>query len=206
VDTRMTRAVIRAGEPLAEIVIVAGHPTLVPRGQDVLDPDYPGAAPAPIWVVQGAVGNASVAKSDELSFAIAHGGSGTPQSSVRLSWSRVEAHLPRPDAARLVPSFTRAAGDNFLCASASKTAEVDRLELGPLVLVTVPGEPTMAAATPIEQAAGATRVVALTNGYLSYVESEENVRANRGEAERQYFGPELVRILVEAAALSKSGR
>ena len=42
-DGRMSRIVIRQGPSmLAQLVIFAAHPTLLPRQMDALDPDFPG--------------------------------------------------------------------------------------------------------------------------------------------------------------------
>ena len=121
-----------------------------------------------------------------------------------LAFARVKVGLPRPDSSRLAPWFARAAGDNLLCASSEKTAELVALQLGPVRLFAVPGEPTAAAGASIEARAGATRVLGLADGYLGYIESAELVRARSGEAKRQYFRPELIDSLAEAAETAAS--
>lgn len=107
--------------------------------------------------------------------------------------------MPRPDASRLVPALTRAAGDNLLCESAPRLAEVGALVLGPLKLVAVPGEPSVAAGMELLRRTGATGVLSLADGYVGYVETAANVQGGLGESKRQYFGPALLERLGVAA-------
>jgi hypothetical protein len=123
-------------------------------------------------------------------------------SPVRLALARAEVSLPRPDASRLVPSLTRAAGDNFLCSSASRTAEVDALTLGPVELLTVPGEPTTGAGQVLARRTGATGVLGLSGDYVSYVETPELVGQAAGESKRQYYGAGLLERMGNAAQLA----
>ncbi|MCP3105350.1 neutral/alkaline non-lysosomal ceramidase N-terminal domain-containing protein [Myxococcus sp. K15C18031901] len=224
-DGVMTRAVLRsASAPVAELLFYAAHPTLVPRQRAAVDPDYPGRLSAlresegsgVTLLLQGTVGNASVAFSEgqglervsAFARALAELAGKTPlapvEGAVRLSLARVEAVMPRPDASRLVPSFTRAAGDNLLCGSAERVAEVSALALGPLELVTVPGEPTVDAGAELVRRTGASGVLGLVGGYVGYVESPALVREVRGESRRQYFGPGLLDRLGDAAELAAS--
>src|SRR5579871_1987208 len=213
-DARFTRLVfLGVSGPVAELDVVASHPTLVPRTQPAVDPDYPGrvmdAADGGVrLLVQGAVGNASAPNTptvDGYAALILDALSRTPVSPVEgapLGFARVRAALPKPDSSRLVPGFARKAGDNFLCASAPRSAEVDALRIGPVVLLSLPGEPTFDAALPLEGAAKATRLVSVANGYLGYVDTPAHLAAAHGEAKKQYFGPELLEVLLEAATLA----
>jgi neutral ceramidase len=223
VDSRLSKAVLHTEAGPVQLWVLAAHPTLVGRRSAALDPDYPGrvdalerAADAGITLVlQGAVGNASAApdagqpsRPEDFAQALATaaerlGGTSTPE--VRLGYARAEAPLPRPDATRLVPWFFRVPGENFLCASAAKTAEVDALALGPWTLIALPAEATAEAAAQVEAASGATRVLSVSNGYLGYVDTPARVRAGQGEARRQYFGPSLAEVLTRAAALAAQG-
>lgn len=219
-DGVLTRAVFRGQEgPVAELLLFAAHPTMVPRHRAYVDPDYPGRLSAlreedgsgVTLVLQGAGGNASVAYSEGqglervsgFSRALAELAGDAPLSpvgeTVRLSLARADAAMPRPDASRLVPSLTRAAGDNLLCESAPRLAEVGALVLGPLKLVAVPGEPSVAAGTELLRRTGATGVLSLADGYVGYVETAENVQGRLGESRRQYFGPALLERLSVAA-------
>jgi hypothetical protein len=208
-EGRLSRVVFRSGDAvLAQVLIAAAHPTLVPRGARALDPDYPGRFVADGGVdllLQAEVGNASAVGASPKEYATALGQAfdairTEPVAQVTLGHAQATASLPRPDASRLVGWYARAAGDNFLCRSASHTAEVDALQLGPLLLVSVPGEPTSDAAREIQSASGASRILALSNGYLGYVETAERVKAAQGESKRQYFGSTLSSALASTAA------
>lgn len=209
-DTRLSRIVLRsANVAVAELLIVSAHPTTAERAPAALDVDYPGAIDddeGPVTLVlQGAAGNASarVAEGEGAAptkFARAlRDASGAVQlaevSPVRLAFSRVEVDVPRPDASRLVPSAVRAAGDNLLCASAERTAEVGALKIGDWTWVSVPAELTHAAAGELSSTVAADRFVSLANGYLGYVDTAANVSSGTGESRRQYFGPELLEVL-----------
>jgi len=218
-DGALTRVVLRgAAAPVAELLLFAAHPTLIPRQREYVDPDYPGrlselreAQGGVVLVLQGSVGNASVAFNEgqgvERAAAFAQALSelaerATPTAvpgPTRLALARAEVTLPRPDASRLVPALTRAAGDNFLCYSAARVAEVSALVLGPLELLTLPGEPTVGAGQVLAQRTGATGVLGLSGDYLGYVETFELVNQAAGESRRQYYGPTLLERLGTAA-------
>lgn len=218
-DGALTRAVLRsASGPVAELLVFAAHPALVPRRYATLDPDYPGrlsglreAQGGVVLVLQGAVGNASVSfhegQGPERAAGYAQLLSGlaeraTPVATpgaTRLALASAEVALPRPDASRLVPALTRAAGDNFLCHSASRVARVSALVLGPLELLTVPGEPSMGAGQALLQRTGGTGVLGLAGDYIGYVETPELVTQGGGESKRQYYGPTLLERLGAAA-------
>jgi neutral ceramidase len=221
-DGTLTRAVLRsASGPVAELLVFSSHPTVVPRKRAFVDPDWPGRLSllreekgGVALVLQGAAGNVSVSFDEgegvEKAAAYARAVAGLAERAApvvagtsRLAFARAEVALPRPDASRLVPSYSRAAGDNFLCASSSRTAEVGALVLGPLELLLLPGEPTVAAGSALVRRTGATGVLGLADGYVGYVDTPEQVTARQGEARHQYFGPALLDRLgagVEVAA------
>ena len=222
-DGQLTRVVLKgAAGPVAEVLVFAAHATLIPRQRALVDPDYPGrlsalreeAGHGVTLFVQGSEGNASVAYSEgqgaerAAGFArklseLADGATPTPVAGpVRLAFARVQASMPRPDSSRLVPGFTRAAGDNFLCASAPREAEVDALAVGPLELLALPAEPTMAAGRALADLTGATHVLGLANGYVGYLDTPELVLGGQGESRRQYFGPALLERLGAAARVA----
>ncbi|HYI01114.1 hypothetical protein [Hyalangium sp.] len=221
-DGALTRVVLRgASSPVAELLLFAAHPTMVPRQREYVDPDYPGrlselreAQGGVVLVLQGAVGNASVAFNEgqgvERATAFAQALSGlvdraSPMATpgpTRLAVARAEVALPRPDASRLVPVLTRAAGDNFLCHSAARVAEVSALALGPLELITLPGEPTTGAGQVLAGRTGATGVLGLSGDYLGYMETPELVAQGAGESRRQYYGSSLLERLGAAAQLA----
>ena len=210
-DGSLTRAVLRSTQgPVAELVHFAAHPTVVPRDRALVDPDWPGRLSllreergGVVLLLQGTVGNVSMSFGEgegaELALSFARAVSELAERAVpaatgssRLAFARVEVALPRPDASRLVPSYSRAAGDNFLCASSSRTTEVGALVLGPLELVLVPGEPTVGAGAVLARRTGATGVLGLAGGYVGYVETPAKIEEGAGEARRQYFGPALL--------------
>jgi neutral ceramidase len=221
-DGALTRVVLRgASSPVAELLLFAAHPTMVPRQREYVDPDYPGrlselreAQGGVVLVLQGAVGNASVAFNEgqgvERATAFAQALSGLVERAsptatpgpTRLAVAHAEVALPRPDASRLVPVLTRAAGDNFLCHSAARVAEVSALALGPLELITLPGEPTTGAGQVLAGRTGATGVLGLSGDYLGYMETPELVAQGAGESRRQYYGSSLLERLGAAAQLA----
>ncbi|WNG33837.1 hypothetical protein F0U61_09485 [Archangium violaceum] len=220
-DGALTRAVLRGAQgPVAELLIFAAHPTILPRDRAVVDTDWPGRLSqlreeqgGVTLVLQGMMGNVSVSFGDgegadrALSFAravseLAEKAVPVAVESARLAFARADVALPRPDASRLVPSYSRAAGDNFLCASSSRTAEMGALVLGPLELLLVPGEPTVGAGAELVRRTGATGVLGLADGYLGYVDTAEKVETNQGEARHQYFGPVLLERLGAGAELA----
>lgn len=225
-DGRLTRLRLRRsadGSALAQWVIFAAHPTLVPRPSEALAPDYPGlfsaaeekAGAGITLLTQGPVGNASaaVAAEDPLQaparFALELAKatdkvSLAPAFPIRLAFARVAVSLPPAEAARLVPSFWRGVGNNLLCLAAPAKAELSALQLGPVKLLLLPGEPTPGAAEVLRRETGAQQVVALTDGYLGYVETPELVASGIGESKRQYFRAQLLGELARAARFASS--
>jgi hypothetical protein len=219
-DGRLTRISIdqEGTGPLAQLVVFAAHPTLIPRQQEMLDPDYPGLFSAEeeragrglTVFIQGAIGNASVATGGEDSAARIRDFTAELRAAAAqvtlanvanptLSLRTVSANLPNPDASRLVPPWLRPIGRNLLCPSAPRQAEVSQLSLGPVKLLVLPGEPTAGAEVKLLEASGAQRTVSLANGYLGYIETPDLVRQGKGESRRQYFGPQLLEVLARAS-------
>jgi hypothetical protein len=81
-------------------------------------------------------------------------------------------------------------------------ARISALQIGPLRIVAIPGEPTPGAGRILEAESGAQRVVALTNGYIGYIETPEVLRLRLGESRRQYFAPELLATLASGARVA----
>jgi neutral ceramidase len=221
-DGRLTRfLLISNGAPLAQVVIFAAHPTLLPRHLNALDPDFPGlfsdaerrAGRGITLFLQGAVGNVSVALSApdpfnrEEAFANELSKANSqirlaPLGPISLALRRVTTGLPNPDASRSLPRGLHALGRNLLCRSAPPKVEISELKLASLRLLFVPGEPTFGSEQRLLQASGSQRTIALTNGYLGYIETPDLVLAGKGESRRQYFGPELLDILAKAGRLA----
>lgn len=221
-DERLSRLLLRDAQgPLAQVLIFSAHPTLVPRKPQALHADYPGALAeaeeaaghgVTLFLV-GAGGNASIVGGAEGPVAYAATLSKLAgelplelSAEPTLGFTTVRAYLPRPDGSRLVPTLLRGATDNILCSSTNQSIELTLLRLGPWSLLGAPLEPTFGAGRRLEAAAGASRVVGLTNGYSGYLEEEGLVAENSGEAKRQYFGPQLLGVLEQAAKLFGAGR
>lgn len=220
VDTRATEVLFRREPgPAVRWLLLAAHPTLTPRRGSTFDTDWPGAVTAGLeadgsvaLVLQTAVGNASTANvSSEAQFAAALDtarASATPPEACAastLSLATVHLPLPRPDGSRLAPWPLTALVDNALCAAAEQEAEVTMLRLGCLSLLALPVEPTHASGTALEKLTGATTVLALTNGYLGYLEPVDVARAGLGETKRQWFGAELYERVAKASLLAAMG-
>ena len=223
-DGRLMRVRVEseAGQRVAEVLVFAAHPTLQPRRDGVLSPDYPAAVSEALEASGGGVvltlvgsgGNATAkvpgepapeARVEAFARALAGRagqvalGPAAGEGVVRAAAAAMP--LPHPDASRLVDGWLRAPTENALCGMA-REAMVARWTLGPVTLVAVPGEITAPAGARVERAARAERVVSLANGYVGYVDTEDQVRARGGESRRQYFPPELLNALERAAALT----
>jgi neutral ceramidase len=222
VDARLSRLVFDGKDgPVAQLLVFACHPTLVPRPPAGLDPDWPGRLAEAeaerghgvTLVLQGAVGNASPALHEENAERLQHFVAELAAAAEALTLlpapgflgvARVQVALPGPDARRLVPRLLGPLANNVLCAVAPAEASVELLRVGPLVLLGVPGEPSAAAGRVLEAASGATRVVALVNGYLGYVETPEHLQKQEGEADRQLLGTGFLDALVQGARAARS--
>jgi hypothetical protein len=215
VDRRLTRVQLRGERgAVAQLVVLAAHPTLVARPPPGLDPDWPGrvaraqerAGQGVTLVLQGNVGNVSAQRAEGsreapvdafaqlVDAAVAAvplqaGGTG-------LSHAEVEVSLPGPDASRFVPRGLATLVDNVvLWPWAPGWAELGALRIGTVRLLGVPVETTAASGAVLERAAGGARVVSLVNGYLGYVEPADRVVRGAGESHRQLFGPGLLEAL-----------
>lgn len=222
VDPRLSRLVLEGEKgPLAQLLVVACHPTLVPRPPLGLDPDWPGRLAdregelghGVTLVLQGAVGNASTALTESNGERLAHFVAALARAVDALPLSpapsalgvaRASVGLPGPDASRLVPAVARPLVDNLLCLSAPSRAEVALLRLGPLLLLGLPAEPTASAGRRLEEAASGSRAVSLVNGYLGYVETPDHLAAGAGEAERQLLGPGFLEALARAGGAARA--
>jgi len=221
VDARLSRLVLEGeGGPVAQLLVFACHPTLVPRPPPGLDADWPGRLAEAeaarghgvTLVLQGAVGNASPALRGDngqrlehflQALAAAVDAISPVASPPALGFSRVSLVLPGPDAERLVASPLRPLADNVLCAAAPSSASVSLLRVGPLVLLGLPAEPSAAAGRLLEEAAHAGRAVSLVNGYLGYVETPAHLAHGEGEASRQLLGPDFLDALAQAARVAR---
>lgn len=215
VDRRLTRIQLRGERgTVAQLVVLAAHPTLVARPPPGLDPDWPGRlamaeereGQGVTLVLQGNVGNVSVQRvptgPGEPAEAYARGVEAALRSvalqpaGTGLSHARIEVALPGPDASRLVPWGLATLVDNVaLWLWAPGWAELSELRIGSVRLLGVPVETTAASGKVLEGAGGGARAVSLVNGYLGYVEPADRVERAAGESRRQLFGPGLLEAL-----------
>ncbi|MDP2270302.1 MAG: neutral/alkaline non-lysosomal ceramidase N-terminal domain-containing protein [Archangium sp.] len=223
VDRRITRVRFDAeAGPVAQLIIAAAHPTLVARRPEGLHPDWPGLLAerlereqGPItFVLQGAGGNASIdrallptpeAAATRLEALVRALPTAAQPAQLDAAWSEVHLGLPRPDARRVVPNALVAAAENALCDDAEDIAVLHALRLGEARFLLVPFEASYAAGLVLEEQSNSTRLISLADGYGGYVETVEAARTGEGEARRQYFAPELLTRLSEAAKLAGEG-
>ncbi|MFT3714210.1 MAG: neutral/alkaline non-lysosomal ceramidase N-terminal domain-containing protein [Archangium sp.] len=219
VDRRITRARFDgANGPIAQLLILAGHPTLEPRKPEGLHGDWPALLAqrlevngGPVTLVmQGAGGNASVnrdvASTPELAAQqlenVVKNIVTIPQPEpVSAAWNEVRVSLPRPEAKRIAPGPFVEIAENALCDDAEDVVLLHGLRLGELSLLFVPLEPSANAGLVLEEQARVGRLVSLADGYSGYVETLEVARAGGGESQRQYFSSELISSLAEGAKL-----
>ena len=215
VDRRLTRVQLRGERgAVAQLVVLAAHPTLVRRPPPGLDPDWPGrvaraqerAGQGVTLVLQGNVGNASVqhvegsreAPVDDFAQLVDAAVAAVPLQAggTGLAHAELEVSLPGPDASRFVPRGLATLVDNVvLWPWAPGWAELGALRIGTVRLLGVPVETTAASGAILERAAGGARVVSLVNGYLGYVEPADRVARGAGESHRQLFGRGLLEAL-----------
>lgn len=220
-DTRgleIAFSTVDATSPHSRWLLLAAHPTLAARGGSTLDTDWPGAVsasatsqPLVTLVLQTAVGNASVDKEHaptevDVAKALEHALAGStlrPGCDAQvLDFASAHFAVPHPDGSRLAPGPFARLAENALCASSEMESEVTLLRLGCVTLLAVPVEPTAESARLLEQLTGATRVLALSNGYLGYLEPADVIDRGSGEARRQWFGPELFDRVGKASLLT----
>ena len=215
-DGRLSRLVLtHEGAPIGEWLVLAAHPTLIARKPEAVDPDYPGAfaerrlaSDAGVaLVLQGSGGNASApADSTPGGFAEqlekALPALTAVEQPIELAIARVKVSLPHPDAARLVPGFSRVPATNFVCLSAAREAEVSVLRLGSLAWVAAPVEASDESGARLEKAAQAQRLVSLANGYLGYLETSARVAEAGGESKRQYYASGMLEAIEEGARVA----
>ena len=215
VDRRLTRVQFRGERGVvAQLVVLAAHPTLVARPPPGLDPDWPGrlaqaqerAGQGVTVVLQGNVGNAMVQRgagdrgpsAEAFARRVGAALSDVPlqAAGVGLSHARLEVALPGPDASRVAPWGLATLVDNVaLWPWAPGWAELGEVRIGSVRLLGLPVEATAASGAVLEKAAGGARAVSLVNGYLGYVEPADRVDRATGESRRQIFGRGLLESL-----------
>ncbi len=190
-----------SGGDVATLIDYPMHPTMIPRGDHQLSPDWPGRVAqtlegAPVLVFQGAGGNATWARGEDVGAAVAREADqllrkAEPAAHVQL-WCQVRLiGLPPAEAPETVPWLLRRAFANAVALSREPVAVETRLRAGPLTLIGVPGEPVGEIGLRMRPDV----LVGLADGYVGYVETPERWAAGKGEASRTYFGPDLGRAL-----------
>jgi len=204
-----------AQTPLAQIVVLSAHPTLVRASATELNPDFPGelahleeeAGRGLTLVWPSAVANARIVLPEATPRSFAqklHGHlqawppAPATQKAPPIHHARIRFALPAMDSSRLVPRFLRAPANNLLCQGIPPRAELSLLGLGGLQLVALPFEVSGEAALSLEEA-GLGRSLSIANNYLGYLETPENVKARQGESKLQYFDKRLLERIVQAA-------
>jgi hypothetical protein len=203
------------GGPIAMLAVVAAHPTLEPRTTPELSADFPGAAmrrleePGGVaLVLQGAEGDAAIpgrgVEAIEAAGAFLARGIGSaareavPPAQPLLAFTRARVTLPAVEVQAVRPFGIRRPLSNVAQRLLPRDANVEALTIGDVTLLAVPGEPTALVA---RRWLGAderqTRVVALADGYIGYIDTPERVRAGAGESPRAWFGPELADAIGE---------
>ncbi|MGI5864659.1 MAG: neutral/alkaline non-lysosomal ceramidase N-terminal domain-containing protein [Myxococcales bacterium] len=212
---------VDGGAPVARLLIFAAHPTLVARGGERLDGDFPGRLMASLEeeggvavFTQGAVGDVSARtrEPEEVALALAKAvrdalaAARPPLLEPSLGFAEVQVELPRALAPSSVPGALRRPVSNLLAPLLPRTARVAILRLGELSWLFVPGEPTTFGAAQVLGRIGAPAgvpepiLVGLSQGYLGYIEASDRVLRSRGEARRALFEASLVERLAEGLA------
>ena len=219
VDGRLVsvRLVARSGKPVAEVAMYPAHATMLSIQNRLLSGDWPGAlmrsSSTPVLFFQGALGDQSVR--------VPPGIRDTPEAYARAVRARLDAldqSLPDPwpelalatSTAVLppplpgaTPPLLRRITMNVLYNWLPPRARLTVVRLGPLLLVTVPGEPVAAVGARLRVAAGqGAEVLSLAGEYLGYVETSERMAEAAGETVRTLYGPELAERLVAATKLA----
>lgn len=213
VDGRMLslRLASAGGEPLAELLVFAAHPTLLGKQNRRLSGDWPGrflTAPGRgvRLLLQGAIGDqsAEAPPGDAATIVERYAGAvaaaddalvaSPPMAEATLAAASVEVTLPRP-APGAVPPLLRRAAATLAWNQLPATARITALRVGPALLVATPAEPTSVVAERWRSLAPDAAIVSLADGYIGYAEDAERIRRGEGEAVRSYYGPELAERL-----------
>jgi Neutral/alkaline non-lysosomal ceramidase, N-terminal len=204
-----------SGGPIATLAVVAAHPTLEPRTTPELSADYPGAAMRRLeqsggvaLLLQGAEGDAALpgrgavaieAAATIVAESVAQAvREAVPPAEPTLAFTRARITLPAVEVQAVRPFVVQRPLSNALQHLLPRDANVEVLTIGDVTLLAVPGEPTaMAARRWLDTSDSKTRVVALADGYLGYIDAPERVREGTGESPRAWFGPELADAIGE---------
>jgi hypothetical protein len=189
------------GEDVATLIDYPMHPTTESRSSRRISGDWPGRVSAalegpPVLVVQGAGGNATWGRDEDVAAAVASEAESLlhkaePVRHVQMWCQARFVALPPPQASPAVPWLLRRAFANAVAIVREPSVIETRLRVGPLTLVGVPGEPV----GDIGRRMHPDVVVGLADGYAGYIETPVHWNAGEGEAVRTWFGPGLAEVL-----------
>ena len=190
-----------SGEQVATLIDYPMHPTSVPRAEHRLSADWPGRVAAalegaPVLVVQGAGGNATWDRGEDVAAAVAREAEELLRKAVPVQHLQIGCQvrfvgMPPPLASPAIPWPLRRAFANAVTLLRDPTAIETRLRIGPLTLVGVPFEPVGEMGRRVAPAV----LVGLADGYAGYLETPERWAAGGGEASRTWFGPGVAQLL-----------
>ena len=190
-----------SGADVATLIDYPMHPTTTPRSPRRLSADWPGRVAAvlegaPVLVVQGAGGNATWDRAEDVGAAVARQAEqllrkAEPVRHVQIGCQARLVALPPPRAPSAVPWVFRRAFENAIALFREPAAIETRIRIGPLSLVGVPGEPV----GELGRRMAPDVLVGLADGYAGYLETPEHWLAGTGEASRTWFGPGLPQAL-----------
>ena len=190
-----------AGEDVGTLIDYPMHPTTTPRSANRLSADWPGRVAqalegAPVLVVQGAGGNATWDRGQDVAAAVAREAEqllrkAEPVRHLMVGCQARIVGVPPPQASRAIPWLLRRAFANAVALVREPALIETRLRIGPLALVGVPGEPV----GELGRRMAPEVLVGLSDGYAGYLEAPERWAAGEGEASRSWFGPALAEVL-----------
>jgi neutral ceramidase len=190
-----------SGDAIATLIDYPMHPTVTPRSPIRLSGDWPGKVAAalegaPVLVVQGAGGNATWDRGEDVAAAVAREAEhllaqAEPVRHLQIGCQARIVGTPPPQASPAIPWLFRRALANAVALAREPAVIETRLRVGPLTLVGVPGEPV----GELGRRMAPEVLVGLADGYLGYLETPERWAAGEGEAARTWFGPGLAEAL-----------
>lgn len=200
------------------LVAVPAHATVLPASYRQLSGDWPGAVAqhTGALVVPGSIGDASPAtRQGESVFAFARRISSWVESAPRrplaaTSAKVVVAPVKLPDAVPH-PEFVSSNGVTpelaqlVMTRFAPPAAELTLIQLGDLLLIGVPGEPTGAFARQLRAAAWQrgfrnSYVLSHTNGWAGYLLTAEEYQQGGYEATLSFYGPDVLTLFEESVS------
>jgi hypothetical protein len=190
-----------SGEDVGTLIDYPMHPTVTPRSPARLSADWPGQVAAelegaPVLVVQGAGGNATWDRGQDVAAAVAREVQqllrrAEPVRHLQVGCQARIVGMPPPQASPAVPWALRRAFANAVAFLGEPAVIETRLRIGPLTLVGVPGEPV----GELGRRMAPEVLVGLADGYVGYLETPERWSRGEGESQRTFFGPGLARAL-----------